>query len=287
MVLDSPIFTRFAPSPTGLLHIGHAYSAIFSYNEAKKHDGKFILRIEDIDQGRCRPEFIDAFYEDLAWLGLAWEGDVRIQSEHFDDYRRALDKLSEEQLIYPCFCTRKQIQEEIKSSVSAPHGPEGVLYPGTCRNLTKEEIHKNINDSKPYAMRLDIKKALNKVNKPLSWFDLSQGEQQATPDILGDVVLARKDTPASYHLCVTVDDHIQGINRVTRGDDLFYASHLHRLIQELLGLDVPQYHHHALLYDEEGKRFAKRNKSVTIKSLREDDNLSPQDVYDMIGIHPL
>ena len=286
MVQDSPVIARFAPSPTGLLHIGHAYSAIFSYNQARERGGKFILRIEDIDQGRCREEFVQAIYDDLSWLGLSWEDDVRIQSEHFDDYKKALDTLEDKGLIYPCFCTRKQIQAEIESSASAPHGPEGALYPGTCRNLSKDETEQQTNEGKPFAMRLDVEKAISQVGE-LTWNDLSKGTQEATPQILGDVVLARKDTPASYHLCVTLDDHIQGITHVTRGDDLFYASHLHRLLQELLNLDVPTYHHHPLLYDEEGKRFAKRNQSVTLKSLREDEKLSPEDLFKKIGVYPL
>ncbi len=285
MQLPEKIITRFAPSPTGRLHLGHAYSALFAYTEAIRHKGHFILRIEDIDTGRCRPEFEQGFFEDLAWLGLEWEEPVRRQSEHFDDYRKALDALDKNGLLYPCFCTRKEIQEEIARSESAPHGPEGALYPGTCRNLSTRERKDKICSGTPYALRLDVGKAISAFKSPLYWTDLSKGEQTATPEILGDVVLARKDVPASYHLCVTLDDHIQGVSVVTRGEDLFYASHLHRLLQELLVLDIPVWHHHKLLLDEEGKRFAKRNKSVTLQHLREASGKTPRQIMDMAGLH--
>lgn len=278
---SSPIVTRFAPSPTGRLHIGHAYSAFFAYNKAREHGGRFILRIEDIDSGRCRPEFEQGIYEDLRWLGLAWEeleeGQVRRQSEHMDDYRVALRKLEDMGLIYPCFCTRKDIQAEIANAPSAPHGPEGALYPGTCRKLGSPEREARIAAGEAYALRLDMATALACVGAPLFWEDLAKGRQEAHPEILGDVVLARKDTPASYHLCVTLDDHLQGVTCVTRGEDLFHASHLHRLLQHLLGLNVPVWHHHPLLLDEEGKRFAKRNQSVTLQSLRAQGK-TPQEV---------
>jgi glutamyl-Q tRNA(Asp) synthetase len=259
----SAIVTRFAPSPTGRLHIGHAFSALFAYSKAAAEGGRFILRIEDIDLGRCRAEFEEGIYEDLRWLGLAWEEPVRRQSEHMADYKAALDKLAAQGLIYPCFCTRRDIQE-----VSAPHGPEGALYPGTCRKLGADERQARIASGVAYALRLDVAAALSTLNAPLFWDDLAKGRQQAQPEILGDVVLARKDAPASYHLCVTLDDHLQGVTCVTRGEDLFHATHLHRLLQHLLGLDVPLWHHHPLLLDEEGKRFAKRNQSVTLQSLR-------------------
>lgn len=271
------IITRFAPSPTGRLHIGHAYSAWFAYNKAKEQGGRFILRIEDIDAGRCRPEFVQGIYEDLRWLGLTWEEPVRRQSEHMADYRAALEKLESMGLIYPCFCTRKDIQAEIASAPSAPHGPEGVLYPGTCRKLGLQEREARIAAGDAYALRLDMTAALARVDEPLFWEDLGKGRQEAHPEILGDVVLARKDTPASYHLCVTLDDHLQGVTCVTRGEDLFHASHLHRLLQRLLGLNLPVWHHHPLLLDEEGKRFAKRNLSVTLQSLREQGK-TPEEV---------
>lgn len=265
------MITRFAPSPTGRLHIGHAYSALFAYEKAMESSGCFILRIEDIDAGRCRPEFIDGIYEDLHWLGLEWEEPVRVQSQHMDDYKAALDRLNSHGLLYPCFCTRSDIREEIERAGGAPHGPEGTLYPGTCRSLTPAERMERIEDGTPYAMRLDMRGALEHINNISLFFnDHTHGKIQATPEILGDVVLARKDCPTSYHLSVCVDDALQGITCVTRGEDLFYATHLHRLLQELLDLPVPDYHHHPLLTDEAGQRFAKRNKSVTLAEMREE-----------------
>ena len=281
-MIKKSFITRFAPSPTGRLHIGHACSALFAYDKAIESGGRFILRIEDIDAGRCRPEFETGIYEDLAWLGLRWEGPVRRQSEHFGDYRAALDQLAERGLLYPCFCTRREIQEEIARAPSAPHGPEGALYPGTCRALSGAARRRRIDSGAAYALRLDVEKAKARTG-PLDWFDHDRGEQAATPEILGDAVLARKDTPASYHLCVTLDDHLQGINLVTRGEDLFYATHLHRLLQALLGLNAPEYHHHKLLLDHEGKRFAKRNNSVTLQYLREAEKKTPQDIIAACG----
>lgn len=250
------ITTRFAPSPTGYLHIGHAYSALFTAEQGER----FLLRIEDIDQTRARPEFYDAIYEDIKWLGLKWEEPVLKQSENFERYKQALDQLQDLGVLYPCTCTRK----DINSIANAPHGPEGTLYNRTCRHKTL----KDISDEETYALRLNIDKALNIIKKPLSFHDRALGTQQVQPHLLGDVVLARKETPASYHLAVCIDDHDQGVNLVTRGDDLVYACHIHRVIQELLGLDEPEYNHHKLLYDHEGKRFAKRNKSVTLRDIR-------------------
>ncbi len=278
----SQTITRFAPSPTGRLHIGHAYSALFAYREAQKRGGKFILRIEDIDAVRCKPEYEGGIFEDLRWLGLNWEEPVRRQSEHMDDYAAALDKLNKKELLYPCFCTRKDIQEEIARAGSAPHGPEGALYPGTCRHLSESERAEKIESGLPYAMRLNVEKAMYLVGK-LTWEDISAGMQTATPQILGDVVLARKDIPTSYHLSVTVDDYIQGVTHITRGEDLFYASHLHRLLQALLGLNEPAWHHHKLLFDEEGKRFAKRNNSVTLQHLREVEGKKADEIISLLA----
>lgn len=275
--------TRFAPSPTGRLHVGHAYAALFAYGLAAESGGKFILRIEDIDAARCRPEFEQGICDDLSWLGIEWEMPVRRQSGHMADYRAALGKLSAQGLLYPCFCTRKDIQAEIGRAGAAPHGPEGQLYPGTCRGLSDEERAAKIASGVSYALRLDVMKASTACG-PLAWTDHSKGLQTATPGILGDVVLARKDTPASYHLCVTLDDHLQGVTLVTRGEDLFYATHLHRLLQELLGLNVPEWHHHKLLLDEEGKRFAKRNNAVTLQHLRDVEKKAPEDVFRIIGL---
>lgn len=275
---------RFAPSPTGRLHIGHAYSALFTYRSGSQ----FILRIEDIDTIRCRPEFEQGIYEDLQWLGLEWPEPVRRQSEHLDDYQNALDKLYSLRVLYPCFCSRREINAEIENAGRAPHdivkGLGGVLYPGTCRHLSDGERDTRKERGDPFALRLDVRAALDFVGKNLYWHDLSKGEQKATPEILGDVVLARKDISNSYHLAVTVDDHIQGITLVTRGEDLFHASHLHRLLQELLGLDVPQYHHHGLLFDDEGKRFAKRDNAVTLQHLREVEGKARADICELIKL---
>lgn len=279
--------TRFAPSPTGRLHLGHAYSAIFAHNRARQNGGVFLLRIEDIDPSRCLPAFEQGIYDDLSWLGLTWSDPVRRQSEHMDDYRTAVENLRDRELLYPCFCSRKDILEEISRSGYAPHGPEGVLYPGTCRHLTQEQIESHMEAGTPYAFRLDMEKALHSVSEPLAWHDHDAGQQIATPEILGDVVLARKDVPTSYHLSVTVDDHRQNVSLVTRGKDLFYATHLHRLLQHLLGLNVPQYHHHGLLLDDEGKRFAKRNQGVTLEHLRETEKTTPADIMDKIGLRLL
>ena len=284
----APTVTRFAPSPTGLLHLGHAYSAWFAWAEARRAgaDGRFLIRIEDIDRGRCRPEFEMAILEDLAWLGFTWEVPVRRQSDHMDDYAQALDDLDGRGLIYPCFCTRAEIAREIEAAGHAPHdipqGPDGPLYPGTCRHLDPVEAKDRIAAGDAHALRLKTDAASAQAG-PLTWTDLDRGTQTATPEIFGDVVLARKDTPTSYHLSVTLDDHIQGVTCVTRGEDLFAASHLHRLLQAVLGLDTPFYRHHGLLTGPDGKRFAKRDKSETLRSLREAGR-TPGEVWALAGI---
>ena len=270
------IVTRFAPSPTGLLHLGHAYSALFAHRAAA--GGRFLLRIEDIDVTRCRPEYTAAAERDLAWLGLAWEQPVRLQSQHFADYEAALGRLRERGLVYPCFCTRA----EIAQSATAPHGPDGAIYPGTCRALGEPERARRIASGTPYALRLDVARAMQ-VTGPLTWHDLDAGEQVARPDTLGDVVLARKETPTSYHLAVTVDDALQGVTLVTRGTDLFHATHIHRLLQALLGLPVPQWRHHPLLLDESGRRLAKRDRAATIAALRE-AGVTPAEVRRRAGM---
>jgi glutamyl-Q tRNA(Asp) synthetase len=258
------VVTRFAPSPTGLLHLGHAYSALFAWRLARESGGNFLLRIEDIDRGRCREEFIAAIFEDLAWLGLDWDGEVRRQSAHFDDYRTALARLDAMGVLYPCFCTRA----DLAAAASAPHGNESAIYPGTCRALPAEERRRRIEAGAAYALRLDVAKALARTG-PLEWSDDEAGGVVANPLTLGDVVLARKDTPASYHLAVTIDDAIQGVTLVTRANDLFAATHIHRLLEALLDLPVPRWRHHGLLTDAAGKRFAKRDRAVTLRSLRE------------------
>ena len=248
--------TRFAPSPTGRLHLGHAYSALLAHDFARAREGSFLLRIEDIDPGRVRAEYVDGIIEDLLWLGLEWDADMVYQSERLERYAAALERLQGMGLLYPCFCTRA----DIAASVAAPHGPEGALYPGTCRGLAAPDL------SRPHAWRMDVGKAVARAG-PLTW--TNDGEPvRAAPETLGDVVLARKDAPASYHLAVTVDDADQGITDVVRGRDLFASTHVHRLLQALLDLPVPDYHHHALLADAAGERLAKRHGAPTLADLR-------------------
>lgn len=264
---DSASVTRFAPSPSGLLHLGHAHSALFAARHAGTA-GRFLLRIEDIDVGRCRPEFEPALKEDLAWLGIAWPEPVRRQSEHMGDYKAALQRLTAQELVYPCFCTRRDIAEEIARSGAAPQGPDGPLYPGICRALSHAERRERMASGTPFALRLDVAKAMRSTG-PLRFNDRARGEFIATPEIHGDAVLARKDVPTSYHLSVVVDDALQGITLVTRGEDLLPATHLHRLLQTLLGLPTPDYHHHGLLTDDAGRRLAKRDAARSLRSLRE------------------
>jgi glutamyl-Q tRNA(Asp) synthetase len=256
------IVTRFAPSPTGYLHLGHAFSASAGFVRAAAGGGIFLLRLEDIDAGRCRPEFSAAILEDLAWLGLHWEGPVRAQSEHFPEYRAALDRLAARGLLYPCFCTRS----EIALAMSAPHGAE-AMYPGTCRRLPPAERSDRIAAGAAYALRLEVGEAARQAG-PLRYFEESEGWIAADPARLGDAVLARRQTPASYHLCVVHDDGLQGVTHVTRGQDLAAATHLHVLLQRLLDLPTPVYAHHRLLTDANGKRLAKRDHAMTIRAMR-------------------
>jgi glutamyl-Q tRNA(Asp) synthetase len=259
--------TRFAPSPTGLLHLGHAYAALFAARCAG--EGRFLVRLEDIDATRVRPEYEAALFEDLAWLGLRWERPVLRQSEHFEHYRAGLQRLEQLGLLYPCFCTRKHIQEEIARAGQAPHGPDGVLYPGICRALSASERADRQGRGEAYALRLDVAKAAAMAGPDLRWEDRARGVFTATPEIFGDVVLARKDTPASYHLAVVLDDARQDISLVTRGEDLLEATHLHRLLIQLFHLPVPQWEHHRLILDENGRRLAKRNDARSLRTLRE------------------
>lgn len=270
------IVTRFAPSPTGLLHLGHAYAALFARDAGER----FLLRIEDIDRTRCRPEFEAAIFEDLAWLGLEWEQPVRRQSEHFAGYGAALAKLDAIGVIYPCFCTRKEIASEIAASTGAPHGPDGPLYPGTCRDRSHDERAARIAAGESYALRLDMAAGAAMAG-PLTMVEAGE-RRSATPELFGDVVLARKEIPASYHLAVTVDDALQGITLVTRGEDLLPASFVHRLLQVLLSLPEPHYRHHRLLTDAAGKRLAKRDDAQSLRALRE-RGVSPGDLRRQLG----
>jgi len=273
------IVTRFAPSPTGFLHLGHAYAALTAYESARRAGGRFLLRIEDIDQTRCRPEHESSILEDLRWLGLSWEQPVRRQSEHFIDYAVALEKLNSAGLLYPCFCTRKDIAEEIARAGIAPQasewGPGGPLYPGTCRGLSEALRAARIGEGAPYALRLDIAKAMRRIARELTFEEHGRGphgetgEHRAQPELFGDLVLARKELPASYHLAVVVDDALQGITLVTRGQDLFPATHIQRLLQALLELPTPAYAHHRLVLDSQGRKFSKRDRAATLAGMRQ------------------
>ncbi|RMD61191.1 MAG: tRNA glutamyl-Q(34) synthetase GluQRS [Alphaproteobacteria bacterium] len=276
-----PVITRFAPSPTGYLHLGHAHAALFAWRAARHAGGRFVLRIEDIDGPRCRPEFAAAIIEDLEWLGLDWDGPVLHQSERLGHYAGALERLHEMGLLYPCFCTRRDIQAEIARAVAAPHGPDGPLYPGTCRVLDTAARHARIAAGAAHALRLDVAAALARTG-PLVWHDRAAGEIAADPGALGDVVLARKDIATSYHLAVTLDDADQGVTLVTRGRDLFHTTHVHRLLQALLDLPVPTWHHHDLLTDDAGRRLAKRHDALAIRTLRAAGR-SPAEVRALAG----
>lgn len=239
------------------------------------------MRIEDIDAARCRPEFEAAIFEDLAWLGLRWEPHVLRQSERGAAYAAALAQLEEQGLLYPCFCTRAEIRAEVASSPSAPHGPEGPLYPGTCRALSRAEREARLATGTPHALRLDVRRAGERAGV-LAWNDREAGEVLAAPEQLGDVVLARKGISTSYHLAVVVDDAFQGVTLVTRGADLFPATHVHRVLQAVLGLPVPQYHHHRLITGSDGKRLATRDGATALRALR-GQGWTPADVRRHIG----
>jgi glutamyl-Q tRNA(Asp) synthetase len=245
------------------------FAAREAWRAAKEAGGRFLVRLEDIDGTRVRPDYEAGIFEDLRWLGMTWEEPVRKQSEHWGDYREALGRLEGMGLLYPCFCTRKAIQEEVARMGQAPHGPDGVLYPGTCRGVRVGEQEERMAGGEGYALRLDVAKAVARVGEELRWRDLGRGEMVARPEVFGDVVLARKEVPTSYHLAVVVDDALQGVTLVTRGEDLFEATHVHRLLQALLGLPVPEWRHHRLILDENGKRLAKRDEARSVRSLRE------------------
>ena len=269
------IVTRFAPSPTGYLHLGHAASAVNAWQAARRGGGRFLLRLEDIDPGRCRPEYAASIQQDLTWLGLDWDGAVRTQSEHLEEYRAALDELAERGLLYPCFCTRADIIREVTASTAAPHAPDGgSIYPGTCRTLSAAERRSRIDAGTRFALRLDMAEALRRAGfgsqdgPHLDYEEAGEGRVACRPERFGDVVVARKDAPASYHLCVTHDDALQGVTLVTRGIDLKPATDLHRLIQTLMGWPAPAYAHHPLLLDRSGKQLAKRDKAATLRDMR-------------------
>lgn len=266
--------TRFAPSPTGLLHLGHAYSAWQSREWAG--GGDFLIRIEDLDAERCRPEFEKWLIEDLAWLGIVSSRPPLRQSDRHGAYSQAVKTLQERSLIYPCFCSRKTITEEIRRIGSAPHGPEGILYPGTCRGLAPNEARRRVLAGEPHTLRLDSEKAGGQAG-PLTFTDQVHGVFRVEPTLFGDPILARREGGYSYHLAVVVDDAWQGIDLVTRGRDLLPACHLHRLLQCVLNLPAPKYRHHRLAVDGDGKRLAKHVNSLAIRTLR-DQGLIPYQV---------
>ena len=287
---------RFAPSPTGELHIGHALSALTTWDWAQRLGGRFLLRIEDIDTGRAREHLIDQIFEDLTWLGLAWETPELRQSDHFSDYQIAARKLEDMGLLYPCFATRSEIRAEVQrrkmQGLSLPRDPDGTtVYPGLHKGLPAEEIAGRREKGEPYALRRDMTRAIDRAREltgeaeiKYTALDRDGAERSvvADPARWGDAVIVRKDVPASYHLAVVVDDHRQGITHVTRGKDLEAATDLHRLLQVLFGFDAPLYHHHRLLLDESGAKLAKRMGSESIRALRE-KGLTPLDIRQMIA----
>jgi glutamyl-Q tRNA(Asp) synthetase len=289
--MTQPVF-RFAPSPNGYLHLGHAYSALLNYDMARACGGRLLLRIEDIDAGRCRPEYEAAIYEDLSWLGVEWEQPVRRQSEHFDAYRAALMKLDVRRLTFPAFETRSEIVRMVgdrESHARWPRDPDGVpLYPGTARTMPADEREARLAHREPYAIRLDMAKAIEWTG-PLRWTETGAGpagetgEIYAAPEDWGDVILGRKDVPTSYHLAVVVDDAHQGVTNVVRGQDLFFSTAVHRQLQELLGLPAPVFHHHRLIADDEGKKLSKSTRSTGLRELR-GQGMTARDIRRLVGL---
>ncbi|WP_027552369.1 tRNA glutamyl-Q(34) synthetase GluQRS [Bradyrhizobium sp. Cp5.3] len=289
--MSPPVF-RFAPSPNGFLHLGHAYSALLNFDRARETGGRLLLRIEDIDATRCRPEYETAIYDDLAWLGIAWETPVRRQSEHLADYRAALEKLVALGLVYPSFESRAEIARLTAAREAAgswPRDPDGApLYPGAAKSLPADERARLIAAGAPYALRLDMAAACRRV-AGLTWRELGVGPDgergivAARPEAWGDVILARKETPTSYHLSVVVDDSLQGASEVVRGQDLFHATSVHRLLQTLLDLPEPAYRHHRLIRDAEGRKLSKSTGSTGLRELRA-AGASPADIRRLVGL---
>jgi glutamyl-Q tRNA(Asp) synthetase len=288
--MTRPIF-RFAPSPNGELHLGHAYSALLNAEMARKSDGRLLLRIEDIDTARCTPEFEAGIYRDLEWLGIEWDGQVRRQSEHFGEYGRLLDRLIAEDLVYPAFMSRGEMRAHIAEAEGRgrtwPRDPDGVpLYPGLDKALSSRERKRRMTDGEPFAWRLDTATATVRAGKSLTWTESgpdmgSARKVDARPDLWGDVVLARRDTPTSYHLSVVADDALQGITLVVRGMDLFAATGIHRLLQELLGLPEPAYFHHRLILGPDGRKLSKSFRDTGLNALR-NVGRTPDDVRRML-----
>jgi glutamyl-Q tRNA(Asp) synthetase len=289
--MSIPVF-RFAPSPNGFLHLGHAYSALLNFDQARAAGGRFLLRIEDIDATRCRPQFEAAIYEDLAWLGIVWEEPVRRQSQHLDAYREAMRRLEREELIYPSFESRAEIARRAAArEAEAPWARDpdgGPLYPGTAKLMPAAERAERMRSGVPYALRLDTQAAAHRVGR-LTWNEAGSGPAgetgtiTAAPEVWGDVLLARKDSPTSYHLSVVIDDAAQGITHVVRGQDLFWATGMHRLLQTLLSLPAPRYHHHRLIRDAGGEKLAKSTQATGLRELRE-QGLTPTKIRRMLGL---
>jgi glutamyl-Q tRNA(Asp) synthetase len=283
---------RFAPSPNGYLHLGHALSALLNADMARKAGGRLLLRIEDIDQTRCRPEFEAAIYQDLAWIGIAWEEPVRRQSDHLDEYRAAIAKLDAMGLVYPTFESRAEIARLVAAREAEgpwPRDPDGApLYPGTSKLLPDSERARRIQTGEPYALRLDMDAAVARAG-PLTWTESGTGPNgesgpvTAAPQAWGDVVLARKETPTSYHLSVVIDDTSQGATHVVRGADLFWSTSVHRLLQQLLGLPPPAYHHHRLILGADGRKLSKSTRSTALRELR-GQGANPADIRQMVGL---
>lgn len=284
--MPPPVF-RFAPSPNGYLHLGHALSALLNAEAARAAGGRMLLRIEDIDVTRCRPEFEAAIYEDLAWLGVTWDEPVRRQSEHFADYRAALARLEAMDLVYPSFESRAEIAALVAEREPWPRDPDGApLYPGAVRSMPQDERARRIAAGEPYALRLDMQKAMAQFGGRLTWAESGDGvtgEILADPAAWGDVILARKDTPASYHLAVVVDDALQGVTNIVRGLDLFHATSVHRLLQTLLGLPAPRYRHHRLVLDADGRKLSKSTAATALRELRA-QGLTPSDIRRRVGL---
>lgn len=276
------IVTRFAPSPTGEMHLGHAYAALVAHDLAREADqGLFLLRHEDIDSSRIREEYYHMIETDLKWLGLDWDAEPLRQTHRLNAHAEALERLKALGLIYPCFCTRRDIQQELERMRAAPHSHESMLYPGICRAMDPAAVAQRINDGELHSWRLDSAKAAQ-LHGTLSFKDLEHGTTQVDENVNGDIILARKDIGVAYHLAVVVDDEFQEVTHVTRGEDLFSATHVHRQLQALLGYREPVYIHHPLVTDERGKRLAKRHQSMAIRLLRE-QGLSPTEVIEMTG----
>lgn len=261
--------TRFAPSPTGQLHLGHGYSALVAHDQARLTGGSYLLRIDDLDASRVRDVYRSGIDDDLAWLGIVPDAPPLVQSQRLPAYAAFLSRLKGAGLAYPCFCTRSEITAQIAASVAEPHGPDGPVYPGTCRGIAPSVAVMRISSGEPHCWRLDMTEALARAGGPLKWRDVIKGVVVADPAPFGDIVLARRDAPAAYHLASTIDDAYQGITLVVRGADLFAATHVHRLLQALLELPTPAYHHHALIAGPDGRRLAKRDDAASIASLRQ------------------